>query len=531
MSPVLVPGGYVFIAGKSGTGYVLRQGSLGGIGGQVSSATVCTGFGGAAQKGGTIYVPCTGSLREVQVGANGTLIAGWQSSAAGGPPVIGGGAVWSVNTSTGVLFALDPSTGATLGSISVGAVPHFVSPTLWQDRVLVGTVAGVSSVGMPPIGVRSTYHPITPVRILDTRSGNGLPGKLTANVPATFQVSGRGGIPVTATSVTGNVTVANPSLSWALYLGPGPVSQPATSTVNFVAGHVTSNGVTVALSSTGSLSATYMSLDGNTTDLVFDVTGYFTPDASGATYHSMTPARLLDTRFGNGRSGRLLANTPATFQVAGRGGVPVSATAVTGNLIVVKPSFSWAVYLGPAPLSSPTTSTINFDTGQVLDNSLNVSLGPGGTLSATYISFGGNTTDLVLDVTGYYTSDATGSGFVPLSPVRLLDTRSGDGLSGKIAANTPATFDVAGRGGVPANATGVTGNATVVDESFSWAVFLGATPTASPSTSTINFEAGDVRSNGSATALGSGGTLSATYISTVGNSTDLVFDVSGYFAP
>jgi len=48
LSPVLVPGGWVFIAGKSGTGYVLHQGALGGIGGQVSSAFVCTGFGGAA---------------------------------------------------------------------------------------------------------------------------------------------------------------------------------------------------------------------------------------------------------------------------------------------------------------------------------------------------------------------------------------------------------------------------------------------------------------------------------------------------
>ena len=40
LSPVLVPGGWVFIAGKSGTGYVLKQGALGGIGGEVHSATV-----------------------------------------------------------------------------------------------------------------------------------------------------------------------------------------------------------------------------------------------------------------------------------------------------------------------------------------------------------------------------------------------------------------------------------------------------------------------------------------------------------
>ena len=145
LSPVLVPGGWVFIAGKSGIGYVLRQGALGDIGGQVSSAPVCTGFGGAAQIGGAIYVPCVGSLRAVTVGADGSLTPGWQSGAAGGPPVIGGGAVWSVS-SAGRLVAFNPATGAVLGSIGVGSVPHFASPMLSQGQIFVGTLAGITSV-------------------------------------------------------------------------------------------------------------------------------------------------------------------------------------------------------------------------------------------------------------------------------------------------------------------------------------------------------------------------------------------------
>jgi outer membrane protein assembly factor BamB len=145
LSPVLLPGGWVFIAGKSGTGYVLHQGALGDIGGQVSSASVCAGFGGAASSGDTVYVPCEASLREVQVGSNGSLTAGWQTDAAGGPPVLGGGAVWSVNISAGQLVALNPATGATIASISVGPVPHFVSPTLFGNQILVGTMNGISS--------------------------------------------------------------------------------------------------------------------------------------------------------------------------------------------------------------------------------------------------------------------------------------------------------------------------------------------------------------------------------------------------
>jgi hypothetical protein len=145
------------------------------------------------------------------------------------------------------------------------------------------------------------------------------------------------------------------------------------------------------------------------------------------------------------------------------------------------------------------------------------------------MSSAGARTDLIFDVTGFYTADATGASFMPITPVRLLDTRYANGLSGKLLANTPRTFIVAGRGLVPASATGVTGNVTVVAETAGWAVYLGPVPTAAPSTSTINFVVGDVKGNGLTVALGAGGSLSATYISSTGNTTDLVFDVTGYF--
>ena len=388
-------------------------------------------------------------------------------------------------------------------------------------------------------GTPGTYHAIIPTRVLDTRFANGLSGKLLANTPATFQVAGRDQIPAGATAVTGNVTVVNSTSSWAIYLGPTPIAHPSTSTINFTAGQITGNGLTVALSGTGTLSATYVSNPGNTTDLVFDVTGYFTPDASGATYHPLTPARLLDTRIGNGLSGHISANTPATFFVtaANRPGspVPAGATAVTGNVTVVNETFAWAIYVGPDPTPAPGTSTINFVKGDIKGNNLTVALGAGGSLSATYVSNSGNTTDLVFDVTGYYTPDATGSRYVPLTPARLLDTRAANGLSGHISANTPATFWVSAenRPGspVPAGATAVTGNVTVVNETFPWAVFLGPVPNSAPGTSTINFVKGDIKGNGLAVALGSGGSLSATYVSVAGNTTDLVFDVTGYFAP
>jgi hypothetical protein len=394
-----------------------------------------------------------------------------------------------------------------------------------------GTGAFTAPAATTLVGSGATYHPMAPARLLDTRAGNGLSGKLTANLPATFAVTGRGGVPANATAVTGNVTVVNETSAWAVYLGPDPIAIPTSSTINFTAGDVKANGLTVALSATGSLSATYISTAGNTTDLVFDVTGYFTPDTSGATYRPITPARVLDSRDGNGLMGPLSANTPATFQVGSLGGVPSNATAVTGNVTVVNETSAWAVYLGPDPIAIPTSSTINFTAGQVRANGLTVALSATGSLSATYISTAGNTTDLVFDVTGYFTADASGATYHPMAPARLLNTRAGNGLSGKLSANTPATFQVTGRGGVPTGATGVTGNLTVTGSSAGWAIYIGPDPIASPTSSTINFKAGDTLANGLTVALGSGGTLSATYISTPGNTTDLVFDVTGYFTP
>jgi outer membrane protein assembly factor BamB len=147
LSPVLVPGGWVFIAGKSGTAYTLRQGKLGGIGAQVSSMQLCGSYGGSAQISTRIFVPCSGDIAAVHVLPDGSIQKLWRTtSGAGEPPVVGGGAVWSLSLASSRLFALDPKTGATLQSISVGPIPHFASPTLWRGFVYVGTLAGVVAV-------------------------------------------------------------------------------------------------------------------------------------------------------------------------------------------------------------------------------------------------------------------------------------------------------------------------------------------------------------------------------------------------
>lgn len=145
--PALIGTKWVFIAGKSGTGYVLRQGHLGGIGGQVWQGPVCRSFGGAAVDGDVVYVPCDDGIRAVRVDAAGTARVLWRaSSSIAGSPVLGGGRVWTLDQDVGVLHALDAATGRSTADVEVGVTSRFATPALSGSHLLVPTLAGLTIV-------------------------------------------------------------------------------------------------------------------------------------------------------------------------------------------------------------------------------------------------------------------------------------------------------------------------------------------------------------------------------------------------
>jgi len=143
MGPAPLPDGRVIAAGKSGEVYLLAAGDLGGIGGELTKLRGCRAFGGAAVSSGVGYLPCDGGLRQVKVGPGNHLAFGWRASGTAGSPVIGGGAVWSLDTDSGVLYAFDAATGRVRARTDVGAVTHFATPALWGNYVFVGTQHGV----------------------------------------------------------------------------------------------------------------------------------------------------------------------------------------------------------------------------------------------------------------------------------------------------------------------------------------------------------------------------------------------------
>lgn len=143
--PAIVGGKWVFAAGKSGYAYVLRLAHLGGIGGAVHRAKLCTSFGGTAVAGNVVYVPCTDGVRAVRIGSSGRMRVLWHaSSSITGSPVIGGGQIWTLDTGSGVLHALGKGHGRGHASVSVGSVSRFATPALSGRRILVGTLSGLT---------------------------------------------------------------------------------------------------------------------------------------------------------------------------------------------------------------------------------------------------------------------------------------------------------------------------------------------------------------------------------------------------
>jgi hypothetical protein len=149
--PVLLPGNRVFQVGKGGTGYLLNAEHLGGIGGELHSGTVCTdsrAFGGVAHDGDTLFVPCSNGVVQVIV-AGDAFKVGWTASVSvPGPTIVAGGAVWTVATRDGALIGLDPASGRTITSQSIGTVPsQFTSPAAGFGLVVVGSERKLSAFG------------------------------------------------------------------------------------------------------------------------------------------------------------------------------------------------------------------------------------------------------------------------------------------------------------------------------------------------------------------------------------------------
>jgi hypothetical protein len=146
----------------------------------------------------------------------------------------------------------------------------------------VGLVQSVTAA----TGSASSFVPITPCRLVDTRPGSDHVGTratpIGANEAVTLAVWGTNGnctIPNTATGIATNTTAVNPTAGSFLTVYPADANpRPTASNLNFVAGSPpTPNQVTVGLSAAGAIGVYNLT---GTVDVIVDIVGYYQRESS-----------------------------------------------------------------------------------------------------------------------------------------------------------------------------------------------------------------------------------------------------------
>lgn len=243
------------------------------------------------------------------------------------------------------------------------------------------------------------FYPVTPCRLSDSRVGSGFAGlfgppSLAGGVSRSYPLlSANCSVPPAAQAYSLNATVV-PSVALAyLTLFPAGGARPLVSTLNSFDGATVANAAIVPGGNGGAIEA-YVT---NSTDLIFDINGYFAPGGGASLkYTPVTPCRIADTRTTG--SSILAADSSRVFAVSGLCGVPSGAQAYSLNVTVVPTGSLAYLTLWPTGLARPLVSTLNSFPGRVVANAALVPAGAGGAVSV----FVTNDTHVVLDINGYF---------------------------------------------------------------------------------------------------------------------------------
>ncbi|GIF69509.1 hypothetical protein Ais01nite_75440 [Asanoa ishikariensis] len=257
----------------------------------------------------------------------------------------------------------------------------------------------------------AAFTAVAPQRVLSTKAGIGVPRTTPLNPHEELELP----LPApaaTADAVVLNVTVTNPTANG--YLKVYTNAEPTASNINFSANQTIPNLVTVRVAN-GRVKIKNGS--SGTVHVLADLAGYYGNEGQGLT--SNTPARVLDTRSAVGVPGTTPVdpNGRVTVDLASR--VPVGTTAVLLNVAVTKPTAGGHLTAFPPGSAVPTTSNLNFVTGQTANNMV---IAPVVDRKISFAYGGSGTVHVLADLSGYFAPGIADT-YLPFQPNRVLDTR------------------------------------------------------------------------------------------------------------
>ncbi len=378
---------------------------------------------------------------------------------------------WNARTGTGAarpgLYDLRLDSHSALGSARPWTSTYVITPPAPQAMPSGSATSGAGG-----------FVPLSPARLLDTRSGPVLPlgprGRI--DVP----VLGHGGVPSSGvTSVVLAVTELCPSARTHLTAWPTGQVRPGTANLGMPARSSRSATVVVPVGADGKVS---ISGDAGVSNLVVDVIGYHAA-AAAARFLPMSATRVLDTR---SSGGKVASGAVRRVSLPGLGGIAATdVTAVLAQVTVLGPVADGRLYANPGP----TFDLLHYRSGAA-DETL--ALLP---VSAGAIDLGnsGSSVDMTVDVVGVWSSSAPADEqFSAVTPKRVFSTAS---TGGPLGAGVSRDLTVVGGStGVPADASQVLVDVTV--EAAPVATTLTAWPSgaARPSRVDLRVASGDLRS-------------------------------------
>ena len=186
---------------------------------------------------------------------------------------------------------------------------HSLTRSRWAaiGAAIAITLGGGGLIGVSASGTESTFVPVEPGRILDTRNSTPVGADNAYGTPLRLKVTGAdlvdgsrsAGIPSTATAVAATITATSTG-GWG-FVTAYPCDStndtpPGASNVNYTAADQTvANSAIVPLSTDGYICLTAY----DTTHLLLDVSGYYTAASSGGSVDAYTKAEtdaLLDAK-------------------------------------------------------------------------------------------------------------------------------------------------------------------------------------------------------------------------------------------